>query len=152
MVQSPHSPDVIIERDRRIRLWRSASDNAPVDRQTAERLQQLRIFRGQRGIWVDVQETRKATHATVGATVSVLHLGVRYADDLTSTGLVYHYPTTRVPGRDRMEVEATKAAGLLKLPVFVVTPGITDRLRWLRRASVESWNDSALAFSLRFLP
>ena len=150
VMQSPQSPDVICERDRRVRLWRAATDNIPVDRLAAERLQQLRIFRGQRGIWVDVHETRKATHALVGATVSVLHLGGRYADDLGPKSLAYHYPETKVPGRDRMEVDATKMASRLKLPVFVVTPGVTGRLRWLRRANVEGWNDSERSFTLEF--
>lgn len=150
-MQSPHSPDVISERDRRVRLWRAAGDSSAVDRLTAERLQQLRIFRGQRGIWVDVHETRKATHTSSGVTVSVLHLGGRYPDDLGPTRLIYHYPETRVPSRDRAEIEATKAASRLQLPVFVVTHGVTERMRWLRRATLESWDDSEKTFNLKFL-
>jgi hypothetical protein len=54
-----------------------------------------------------------------GITVGLLHTGQDYADELSTDGVLYHYPRTgRPPGRDRSEVEATKAAGRLRLPVL----------------------------------
>jgi|HubBroStandDraft_1064217.scaffolds.fasta_scaffold467171_1 hypothetical protein len=149
-MQSPHSPDVVAERDRRVRIWRAATESGPIDRLSPERLRELRAFRGQRGIWVDVRETRKATHADIGATVGVLHLGGRYADDLGPDRIKYHYPETKSTGHDVMEVAATKMSHRLELPVFVITPGLTGRFRWLRRAVVASWDDSNKIFELRF--
>ncbi len=149
-MQSPQSPDVVAERDRRLRLWREATAARAHDQLPLETLRQLRIYRGQRGIFVDVNLTRKATHDKDGATVSVLHLGGRYDDDLSATNLVYHYPETKVPNRDDAEVRATNAAKELHLPVFVITVGRTSTVRWLRRADVVSRNDATKTFDLEF--
>jgi putative restriction endonuclease len=149
-MQSPHSPDVIAERDRRLRLWKEATEGRAHDQLPPETLRQLRIYRGQRGIFVDCNTTRKATHDQVGVTVSVLHLGGRYDDDLGATHLVYHYPETRVPGRDAAEIRATVAAKVLQLSVFVITVGRVPTLRWIRRAEVVRQNDLAKTFDLEF--
>lgn len=149
-MQSPQSPDVVAERDRRVRLWKEATGGRPVDQLLAENLRALRIYRGQRGIYVDTLVTRKATHDRVGATVSVLHLGGRYADALDATHLVYHYPETKVRNRDSGEVLATTAAMDLQLPVFVITTGRTSTVRWLRRAAVVGRSDSTKTFDLEF--
>ena len=54
-------------------------------------------------------------------TVSILHTGEHYPDDISDNGVIYHYPETRrSAGRDRSEVDATKAAHDLGLPIFVV--------------------------------
>ena len=78
----------------------------------------LRVFYGGRGIWTD--KARTSTLSADGVAVGVLHTGRSYADDLLPDGIVYHYPRTTVPGRDAQEIGATKAAGELGLPVFVV--------------------------------
>ena len=57
-----------------------------------------------------------------GVTVSVLHTGRHYPDDLADTAILYHYPRTqRAPSQDQGEIRATKAARALGLPVFVIT-------------------------------
>jgi hypothetical protein len=150
-MQSPHSPDVVAERDRRILLWKEATAGIPHDQLPPEKLRALRIYRGQRGIFVDTPVTRKATHNKDGASVSVLHLGGRYADDLRAATLVYHYPVTKVPSRDDAEIRATAAAKALHLPVFVVTVGRTSALRWLRMADVVGRDDLTKTFELKFI-
>jgi len=63
----------------------------------------------------------------MGVTVSVLHTGSSYPDDLANDGVIYHYPTTsRPPGRGASEIEATKEAARLRLPIFVVTIRFVD--------------------------
>jgi putative restriction endonuclease len=79
---------------------------------------ELRIFYGGGGIWYDAQRTR--TIEPPGITMGLLHTGRHYADALEADGLLYYYPVTKDPGKDRAEVEATKNAGELGLPVFVV--------------------------------
>jgi putative restriction endonuclease len=71
-------------------------------------------------------------------TVSILHTGRHYPDDLSDDGLIYHYPTTHRPsGRDAAEVQATKNTAALSLPIFVILPGTTSaskrsvRLGWV---------------------
>lgn len=85
-------------------------------------LRELGVYGGAQGIWVDKQRTHSLTEDGHGVTVSVLHTGNSYADDLSGDGVLYHYPSTDRPaGRDRSEIEATKAAGILGLPIFVIS-------------------------------
>src|SRR5215472_6583021 len=106
-----------VERERRADMLRrlraqGAGPYAPKD------LRQLGIYGGAAGIWVDKANTAATTGARTGVTVSVLHTGEHYPDDLSESGLIYHYPETdRPPNRDQNEIDATKAAKQLRLPV-----------------------------------
>jgi hypothetical protein len=85
-------------------------------------LRDLGIYGGAQGVWVDKARTGSLTEDATGVTVGLLHTGSSYADDLSDDGVIYHYPNTNRPrGRDLAEIEATKAAGRLGLPVFVIT-------------------------------
>jgi putative restriction endonuclease len=115
-------------------------------------LRDLGIYGGAQGVWVDKARTISLTEDGTGVTVGLLHTGASYADDLSDDGVLYHYPATHRPrGRDLSEIEATKAAGRLGLPVFVITypsPGSSRRdvyLGW-----VESWDDSLETFLITF--
>ena len=59
----------------------------------ASDLQELRIFRGGRGIWWDKNTT--GGHFSPGATVGLLHTGRHYDDDLEDEFAFYHYPATK---------------------------------------------------------
>ena len=86
-------------------------------------IRELKIYGGAQGIWVDAERTRGIGAGGSPVAVGLLHTGRHYADDLSPTGIVYHYPrTNRGAGRDASEIEATKQAAELVLPVFVVTP------------------------------
>ena len=146
-----NSQAVEAEKERRVGLWKEVIGAYIQDRIPPEKLNQLRIFRGQRGIWVDLRTTRATSGDGRGVTVSVLRLGGRYTDDLRPDGLTYHYPRTAQSGRDRMEVEATKCACELQIPIFVLTPGLRPELRWLRRAAIDSFHDSSETFEMTFL-
>ena len=75
-------------------------------------------------MWVDKARTGQVAGHKAGVTVSLLHTGRHYADDLSEDGLIYHYPeTNRGDTRDAAEVEATKSAGELEMPLFVILPG-----------------------------
>jgi hypothetical protein len=113
-------------------------------------LNRHRIYRGARGIWVDTEETARRDPDGMAVTVSVLHTGRTYPDDLSDTGLVYHYPATERPGRDAAEIAATKRAAELQLPVFVITTATDPALRDVRRAYVVSYDDDAATFLLTF--
>jgi putative restriction endonuclease len=139
------SLEVVAERERRLGLWRNLqASGAPVH--SPSLLNEQRIFYGGRGIWVHQERTKGLGGSASGVTVSLLHTGSSYADDLSDDGVIYHYPRTKVPGRDQSEVEATKAAMRLGLPVFVVsypTPGAAARkvhLGWVRSYDdAEGW-------------
>jgi hypothetical protein len=115
-------------------------------------LRDLSIYGGAQGVWVDKARTSNLTEDATGVTVGLLHTGTSYADDLSDDGVLYHYPTTNRPRRrDLAEIDATKAAGRLGLPVFVITypsPGSAKRdvhLGW-----VESWDDLLETFLITF--
>ena len=113
-------------------------------------LRELGVYGGAQGIWVDTERTRGIDGAG-GITVSLLHTGRHYSDELSADGVLYHYPRTgRPPGRDRSEVEATKVAGRLRLPVFVVTPGRTSSSRNVHKGWIEGWDDEAELFLVTF--
>ena len=66
-------------------------------------------------------------------------------------GLIYHYPSTSRPSsRDAAEVEATKNANQLGLPVFVILPGETNQTRRVRLGWIEDWDDEAALFLVLF--
>jgi putative restriction endonuclease len=84
----------------------------------------MRVYGGAQGIWVDKMTTAPLSPDGQGITVSLLHTGRLYPDDLSDDGLIYHYPTThRPPNRDVAEIQATKNAAALSLPIFVILPG-----------------------------
>ena len=88
----------------------------------------------------------------MGVTVSVLHTGSSYPDDLANDGIFYHYPdTNRTPGRDASEIEATKEAARLRLPVFVITyPSLNAKSRNVFLGWVEDWDDTNKIFLITF--
>jgi hypothetical protein len=112
-------------------------------------LNDLRVFRGGRGIYADGESTRGAG-GVEGITVSFLHNGSSYADELSSGGVRYHYPKTAVPGRDAAEVLASKAAYRLGLPIFVVTTGMSESTRTVHRGYIEEYDDTLALFLVTF--
>jgi|SRR6266496_3257509 len=89
--------------------------------------------------------TSQLTEDGIGATVGLLHTGSSYPDDISDDAVLYHYPKTgRPPSRDKSEVDATKAAGKLRLPVFVIKyPTPNSSFRQVHLGWVEDWDDSA---------
>ena len=85
-------------------------------------------------------------------TVGLLHTGTPYDDDFSEDGVIYHYPKTdRAPGRDAAEVEATKAAATLRLPVFVIRyTGPGESRRTVYRGWIEEWDDDSRLFLVTF--
>ncbi len=105
------------ERDRRMRLWHDLPGNGVPKRVTPALLRDMGLYGGASGIWVAKQLTASITDDGFGVSVGLLHTGSAYADDLTESGILYHYPKTgRPPGRDSSEIQATKNARHLNIP------------------------------------
>jgi putative restriction endonuclease len=114
------------ERDRRVGLWSSLKD-LDSDDVPAAILRDLGIYGGAQGTWVDKARTGPIAANGAGVTVSVLHTGRHYPDDISEDGLIYHYPSTARPlSRDTSEVEATKNAARLAIPIFVVLEAMQE--------------------------
>jgi hypothetical protein len=121
------------ERDRRLWLWADLDRNNITTRARPDDLRQRRVYGGAQGIWIDKHATGQIVGNEGGATVSILHTGRHYPDDLSDDGVIYHYPKTLRRGlRDSAEIEATKRAARLELPVFVILPGPTADTRSVR--------------------
>tara|TARA_B110000971_G_C19927936_1_gene462513 strand:- start:97 stop:930 length:834 start_codon:yes stop_codon:yes gene_type:complete len=107
-----------------------------------------RVYKGAQGIYFDQKNTTKIDSA--GVTVSILHTGRHYPDELSEEGLIYHYPLTKRGSRDQSEVNATKNAKKYNLPIFVILPGTSKETREVKRGWVISYNDINKTFLISF--
>lgn len=140
------------ERQHRLGLWAKLKEKGGPSGVAPGVLRELGIYGGAQGIWVDKARTGRITTDGEGITVAVLHTGSSYADDLAEDCVIYHYPQTRRPAsRDLAEVNATKAAGRLQLPFFVITyPTPNSNVRDVKLGWVESWDDQSHTFLINF--
>jgi putative restriction endonuclease len=111
----------------------------------ASDLQELRIFRGGRGIWWDKNIT--GGYFSPGATVSLLHTGRHYDDDLEDEFAFYHYPATKQPTHDKNDIESTRLVMEKELPLFYIIE--RGNKREVRKAYVDM-DDGKDAFLIRF--
>ncbi len=134
----------------RLELWAEVKGQGGPSRIPASRIRDLKIYAGQAGIWRD--KKRLGDLSPDGVTMSVLHTGRHYPDDLADTAILYHYPRTqRAPSQDQGEIDATKAARALGLPVFVITELEDDpQLRDVHLGWVDAWDDSEELFLITF--
>lgn len=142
---------IAAELQRRRNMWAAIVENGGPHGVSPSLLRQLRVYGGAQGIWVDKSRTGNLTEEGTGITVSVLHTGTSYADDIADDVILYHYPNTNRGGRDQTEIDATKAATRLGIPIFVIAyqssaPSKRDvYLGW-----VESWDDDFRLFLISF--
>lgn len=138
------------ERRRRTGMWDALQREHGSTGAPPEALRELGVYGGAQGIWVDKDRTAHLTEDGLGVTVALLHTGRSYPDDLADDGMVYHYPKTGRPAqRDANEIEATKHAQRLGLPVFTITrPTSSTRLATL--SWVDAWDDAAQVFAVTF--
>ncbi|MFL5142463.1 MAG: hypothetical protein ACJ8DP_03825, partial [Microvirga sp.] len=143
--------DIEAEIVRRTGLWGVISNGNTTELEPS-RLRDLGIYGGAQGIWVDKAHTANAEKAPDGITVSILHTGRHYADDLSDDGLIYHYPKTNRPlSPDTGEIQATKNAMNLRVPIFVVLPSTKSMSkRALRVGWVCYFDDDNAMFLISF--
>jgi putative restriction endonuclease len=136
---------------RRFALWEklTSSDTSNAEPQL---LRKLRIYGGAQGIWVDKENTANVSMDGAGVTVGIRHTGRHYDDELTEDALLYHYPkTSRAASRDGAEIQATKNAMILELPIFVILPGRSrSNRRSVRMGWVSDFDDESEQFLITF--
>jgi len=140
------------ELERRNGLWGGLLQNNSAQRITPQMLRDLSAYGGASGIWRDTELTSQYTSDDKGITVSVLHTGTSYPDDLFEDGIIYHYPHTNRPSSfDNNEIEATKNCKRLGVPLFVITHNESNQsLRDVKRGWVELWDDDMEEFLITF--
>jgi hypothetical protein len=136
------------EREHRHEMWQRLLDLGGPDDVTPALVRDLGIYGGAQGVWVDTARTGALTDDGVGVTVGVLHTGQHYPDDLSADRLLYHYPDTTRRGRDKAEINATKNAATMELPLFVILHGSRDNLRTVRRGTIVGWDDELSMFRI----
>jgi putative restriction endonuclease len=126
---------------RRVKMWASlCAGGGPTD-VSASIIRELEIYKGQAGIYFDSKSTR-SQWASSGVAVSFLQTGSSYDDDVSSDGMLYHYPSTlRKGSHDENEVNSAKSARDLGLPIFIISPGSNDSCRTVRIGYVETFDD-----------
>ncbi|CAM5682360.1 hypothetical protein SMICM304S_05202 [Streptomyces microflavus] len=134
----------------RLAVWRHLNTAHDVSRLQPQVLRDFGAYGGGQGIWLDSRRTG-LIHSG-GIAMGVLHTGVHYPDDLGEHAVLYHYPNTgRQVGRDASEIAATKAAALLRLPIFVIAkPTPSSAVRSVRLAWVEGWEDQSEQFLITY--
>jgi len=139
------------ERALRFALWGELQANDGPDSVPPRTLQQLRVYGGARGIWVDKVRTRDISDDGAGITVALFHAGAIYDDDMSDDGVIYDYPRTETSGWDDAQVAATKNAARLGVPVFVISRSASHQgLRKVRLGWVDQWDDTAGQFLVVF--
>jgi putative restriction endonuclease len=138
------------ELNRRIEMWQNLLRRVGTPENVeASLLRDLKFFAGQQGIYRDLTNTKDLS--SVGVTLSVLHIGKRYADDISDTEIIYHYPETQRTGNtDLNEIEATKNAGRLGLPLFVIS-ATNHNKRNVKVGRIEKWDDRSKTFLISFV-
>lgn len=137
------------EFERREQLWAGLLANGGPNDVPRGLLRQLKIYGNQAGIYVPSAETR-TKDTPKGIALSFLHTGRHYDDELTATGVIYHYPVTGRSGHDESEVEASKAAYRASLPVFVIGPGNKSTTRTVYRGYIEDVDDKNKVLLITF--
>ncbi len=139
------------ERLLRFTIWGDLQADSGTGAVAPATLQRLGLYKGQRGIWVNKERTADLTDNGVGVTVSISHTGTVYDDDLSDEGIIYRYPRTGMPGRDKNEIAATKAASRLGIPIFVIAKSPeSSSLRRVRLGWVAEWDDRTEQFLVMF--
>ena len=149
----PSAKDLVnIEFQHRMSLWNKLKREWNSKDIPPSNLRDMRIYGGAQGVWLDKSRTKLITDGDEGITVSVLHLGSAYADDLKKDRIFYHYPkTNRPPNRDLSEINATKRTALLSIPIFVVINSENKtKSRDVKLGWVVNWDDDELLFEIVF--
>ena len=139
-------PTALGEFERRMQLEKLAGGGDGPWKLTPAEYQRFGFYRGGRGIFLGLDDS--VLPAGVRATIGLLHTGASYDDELSDDSLVYHYPSTRSPGRDSAEIEATKTASTLGLPLYVIVG--SSNPREVRRGWVADWDDQQAVFLVEF--
>lgn len=127
---------------RRIKLYKTIISKYPEEKITRGLIKELGIYKGGSGICRDESKI---------FTLSVLHTGKIYPDELQEDALIYHYPVTNRPGStDANEIEATKECMRSEMPIFVILPGNKSKYRKLKLGWVIDFNDEEKLFLISF--
>ena len=139
------------EFERRTKIWDDLVDKGGPTEVRPALVSELRIHRGQMGVYRDLEHTASVGREDSGVAMGLLFTGDHYADAVFEDGVVYHYPVTERGHRDSREILSLKSAGELALPVFVVLKSNTSKaLRDVRLGWIVDFDDSSSQLLIEF--
>ena len=107
----------------------------------------LGLYKPQAGIYAPYSESLGRR-----VTLSFLITGTKYEDKSDDNFIEYSYPDTQRQGADKAEIDATKAAMHLKLPIYVITGNkISGKKRSVQSALVRDFDDSSKKFLVEII-
>lgn len=138
-------------------VWMTLLERGGPFRVKPSLVKELRIHRGQQGIYRDLERAGNHEIGNLAAAVGILHTGSSYADDLTEEGVIYHYPVTARGERDQNEIASLESCAGLGLPLFVVSKGSrSDKARDVHMGWITDLDDRSgqvlILFSTEPLP
>ncbi|MDR3034942.1 MAG: HNH endonuclease [Kitasatospora sp.] len=135
------------EREWRLAVWRNLlgrrDDSGLV---TSDVLRSVGVHGNRRDVWTEDSRTRRIHPERL--TIGLRRTEWPDPDVPGGDGTLHPYPSSRRPDLDRTEVDATKAAAALRLPLFAAVP--RGDLHDVRLAWVEGWEDGSRLFLLGF--
>jgi len=85
-------------------------------------------------------------------TLSFLSTGTKYEDTMNDNFIEYSYPDTQRLGADKAEIDATKAALQLQLPIYVITGNkISGKKRSVKTALIRDFDDNSKKFLVEII-
>ena len=127
-------------KEERLKLWNKIK-TIPEGEVEPSLIRELSIYKGQSGICRDKS----------GVTISLLHTGRHFPDDIFESGLLYHYPETDRRGAyDQNEIDSTKECHRLNIPLFVILPGKQVQKRTVKLGWVIDHDESLKLFLVEY--
>ena len=124
----------------RLKLWKKI-EKIPEGEVTPSLIRKLSIYKGKAGICRD----------DAGITISLMHTGRYFPDDIFESGLLYHYPETGRGGPyDQNEIDSTKKCHRLKIPLFIILPGKQVQKRTVKLGWVTGYDESSKLFLVEY--
>lgn len=143
---------IIKEIERRQRLFNAISYvDIAIDVQPSK-LRDLGIYGGAAGVWVNSDVTRGVVSPSSGIAVSILHTGKNYSDNMSSKGIDYDFPNTNRNGsHDQNEIQALKNCFESKIPLFVISKALNQKLRNVHIGLVQTFDEINAKAFIRFV-
>lgn len=147
-----HAKQIASETARRELMWNELQKRLSSDGMAnAEDTRAVGMYSGARGVYADKEKTR-TEFAPSGILVSMRHTGKHYDDEMTSDGMIYHFPKTQQPGHDKSDIDSLVMAHKLGMPVFLISsPAEKPTRRQIFRGVIEAVDLNADTALITFL-
>jgi len=133
-------------------MWESIQNHGELGEITMHWIRSFRIYSGTSDIWMDPMQTQIITQDNHPVTVSIFSREKLSSGKVPEEGFLLRYLKDSGPSYPQREINATKRASILGLPVFVVRySNYRPRMFQIKLANVDGWDERLGWFYIRFL-